>query len=85
MFPAEMKCPHSVSNTTKHPLVLCGHRAQLWGDMFPGWTNCHGDSTLQGWVVFKVPTSVDMSYKMQLLPQGMAFQLRTGHLLLLME
>jgi hypothetical protein len=67
-----MICPHCISHTTKHPFVLCHQRAQLWGDLFLGWTNCHGVSTVQGRVVLKVPTSIDMSYKMQLLPWGMA-------------
>jgi hypothetical protein len=72
MFPAGKKCPHFVSHTTKHRFVLCHQRSQLWGDLFLGWTNCHGVSTVQGRVVFKVPTSIDVSYKMQLLSSGIA-------------
>jgi hypothetical protein len=70
--PCRNEVPSLSLSHTKNPLVLCSHRAQLCENLFHGCSNCQGDSTLQQWVVFKVPISTDMSYKIQLLPWGMA-------------
>jgi hypothetical protein len=53
-------------------LCLFGHRSQLQGELVIGSIYCHGDWTLEEWVVVFIPILVNFPNPLQSLPCGLS-------------
>jgi hypothetical protein len=71
-IPCSNEVPSLCLSHNKTPVCPLWSQITAVGRSASWMTNCHGDPTFQWWVVFKVPNSIGMSYKMQLLPCIMA-------------
>jgi hypothetical protein len=66
------KSSHCVSCTVIHSCVLCGHRAQLQGELFLGCFSGDGDAAFEGWAVVSASTKMYVPHPLQALSWGLA-------------
>jgi hypothetical protein len=68
VYGLKLEFPHSFSCTVTHGCVLCGHRVQLQRELVLGCIHCHGDSSLEVWVVVSVAIPIESPYALHSLP-----------------
>jgi hypothetical protein len=66
-----LRSPHCASCTVIHSCVLCGHRAQLQGELVLGRVSGDGDATLEGWAVVSASTRTYVPHPLKALPWGL--------------
>jgi hypothetical protein len=63
-----VKSSHCVSCTVIHSCVLCGHRAQLQGELFLRHVSGDGDAAFEGCAVVSASTRMYVPHPLQALP-----------------
>jgi hypothetical protein len=66
-----VKSPHCASSTVIHSCVLCGHRAQLHGELILGCVSEDGAVALEGWAIVSVTIRTYVPHPLQALPMGL--------------
>jgi hypothetical protein len=66
-----LKSSYCVSSTVIHSCVLCGHRAQLQGELVLRLVSGDGDAAFDGWSVASVSTINYEPHPLQAFPRGL--------------